>query len=198
MMAAALGAQSAYAGRVSAVSEAVGRASGDAAATAGARTAAHIAESARPALVLEAHSIPRTTSHLITATPVQRPAFATGAVSHDLVSTATRPEQSALPRTKVEMELMHDARVRPGSGPGTTTVPNGNSDSRFHATDGWQKMQKHAKDNGRSVSVHYQYNPMLDKVADVKGVHALPQKLPTTQTRLQPLPKGDALPAKAK
>lgn len=158
----ALGATSALADRSSLV-----RGSGDLAAATMTRSTPRVIEAAQP--------------RLITTAPIERPANATGMISHDLVSTA-KPGQSAFARSPQESRLMQTAQAHPTSG---RPLPGLNNDRRFHAADGWQKRTL----SERPAQVHYQYNPVIDKVADVKAVGKAEGRAtpPVTQTQLQPI-----------
>lgn len=124
--------------------------------------------------------------------------------THVYTNTARGPKgiekgQSADARSVLERDLMHRASTSPLKGDNVFRIPNANSDPRFDHSNGWQKFQRSGRDEkGNPVVVHYQYNAMLNQVADVKGVTRMARKpLPSIRTVLKPPPAGVTVKAPA-
>ena len=101
-------------------------------------------------------------------------------VDYDTISTAGH-RQSAIPRDLNEQALFNGVRSNPSSG---RILPGMNNDTRFLASDGFQKMEMtHRLPNGSNVTVHYQYNSNTGLAYDIKVV--TPQRVPPV---LQPGP----------
>lgn len=94
-------------------------------------------------------------------------------VDYDTISTAG-PRQSAIPRDLNEQALFNEVQSSPSSG---RSLPGQNNDSRFQASDGFQKMEMtHRLPDGTNITVHYQYNSNTGLPYDIKVV--TPQRVP--------------------
>ncbi len=97
-----------------------------------------------------------------TKTPPQVPGMN---VDYDKVSTA-KTGQATAPRNLQEQVLWNQTLRDPASG---EKLDNMNNDPRFPTSNGWQKMQtSHTDPQGRSISIHYQYNSISGKAYDMK------------------------------
>jgi len=86
-------------------------------------------------------------------------------IDYDKISTA-KPDQATAPRNLAEQVLWNQVLRDPGSG---SKLPGLNNDPRFPASNGWQKMEAtHRTPDGRSISIHYQYNSITGKAYDMK------------------------------
>jgi len=71
-------------------------------------------------------------------------------------STANPARGSTLPRNLREQLAVQEAAANPGAGR-PLEVPM--TDSRWHATEGWRKMQQIIRPGGERINVHYVFNP---------------------------------------
>jgi hypothetical protein len=87
-------------------------------------------------------------------------------------STADPSKGTTLPRNLHEQLAVKQARYDPTAG---KELPFSMKDGRWHASEGWVKMQQTIKSKTTSTTVHYNYNPKLNLVDDFKilipGVH---------------------------
>ncbi|TCV91046.1 VENN motif pre-toxin domain-containing protein [Biostraticola tofi] len=98
---------------------------------------------------------------------------ATGVISNKIlisaaekISTAKPGKQSAIPRDLNEQIVLKQVQENPAKG---EILPGMNSDPRFPASAGFQKMQAVQKNaEGKSITIHYQYNSTTGKAYDIK------------------------------
>ncbi|KZL25876.1 hypothetical protein PsWM33_01607 [Pseudovibrio sp. WM33] len=88
-------------------------------------------------------------------------------IDYDGISTANpkvNPPQSATPRNTAEQTAFAAVMKNPNGGKAITK----GMDERF-TSGGYQKMElKVPGPNGKNIAIHYQYNPALGKVVDLK------------------------------
>ena len=86
-------------------------------------------------------------------------------IDYDKISTA-KPDQPTAPRNLQEQVLWNQVIRDPAAG---EQLDNMNNDPRFPTSNGWQKMQvSHRTPDGRSITIHYQYNAVTGKAYDIK------------------------------
>jgi len=82
------------------------------------------------------------------------------------ISTAKPGKQFTAPRDLNEQLLWNQVKENPTSG---KILPGMNNDPRFPSSAGFQKMQVTQKNSeGKSITIHYQYNSNTGKAYDVK------------------------------
>ncbi|MDJ0023004.1 hypothetical protein [Pantoea eucrina] len=82
------------------------------------------------------------------------------------ISTAKPGKQFTAPRDLNEQLLWNQVKENPKSG---QVLPGMNNDPRFLSSAGFQKMQVTQKNSeGKSITIHYQYNSNTGKAYDVK------------------------------
>jgi hypothetical protein len=80
--------------------------------------------------------------------------------------SSAKPDQSIFPRDFQEQTLWNRVKADPVSG---KILDGMNSGSDFPNYAGFQKMQAtHLLPNGESITIHYQYNKLTDKIYDMK------------------------------
>jgi hypothetical protein len=92
------------------------------------------------------------------------------AANDENLSTANKKKGSdQTPTNLIERMLMNKVRRDPKAG---VPIPGKNSDPKFLAEDGWQKMNMTEKtNNGTVAEIHYQYNSKTGQVADIKSIN---------------------------